>query len=220
METIVTKKVSIVLSTSFGKMKERIQQKARELFLKYGFKSVTMDEIASQSGISKKTIYQFFADKDELVEDVMQKELNSMRDECIRQREESQNAIEELIQDLESKMMTMEAMNPFIVFDLEKFYPQAFLVFKKHKESFLLELIRKNIERGIEEGVYRNDFNVDIISKFRLESSFLIFNQDLYPNSKYSLMDVARELYYHFLYGIATEKGRLIIEKFQHKKTI
>ncbi len=201
-------------------MKERIQQKARELFLKYGFKSVTMDEIASQSGISKKTIYQFFADKDELVEDVMQTELNSMRDECIRQREESQNAIEELIQDLESKMMTMEAMNPFIVFDLEKFYPQAFLVFKRHKDSFLLELIKRNIERGIEEGVYRNDFNVDIISKFRLESSFLIFNQDLYPNSKYSLMDTARELYYHFLYGIATEKGRQIIEKFQHKKTI
>src|SRR6476620_472549 len=105
-------------------MKERIQQKARELFMRYGFRSVTMDEIAAQMGISKKTLYQFFEDKDALVEAVMQAEMAYMQKECTRQNQESENAIEEMFKDMDSMEVIVDSLNPQILYDLEKFYPK------------------------------------------------------------------------------------------------
>ena len=202
-------------------MKERIQQKSRELFMRYGFRSVTMDEIAGQTGISKKTLYQFFEDKDALVEAVMRSELDYMQTQCTKQMKEAENAIEEIFLDMDAMEVVMDAMNPQIVFDLEKFYPKTFEKFKKHKNNFLLDVIKKNLERGIEEEVYRNDFDVDIIARFRLESAFLIFNPELFPHIKYSLNKVSTEIYYHYLHGIATPKGKKLIDKYilQRKKS-
>jgi len=189
--------------------------------MRYGFRSVTMDEIAGQTGISKKTLYQFFEDKDALVEAVMRSELDYMQTQCTKQMKEAENAIEEIFLDMDAMEVVMDAMNPQIVFDLEKFYPKTFEKFKKHKNNFLLDVIKKNLERGIEEEVYRNDFDVDIIARFRLESAFLIFNPELFPHIKYSLNKVSTEIYYHYLHGIATPKGKKLIEKYilQRKKS-
>jgi TetR/AcrR family transcriptional regulator, cholesterol catabolism regulator len=194
-------------------MKDRIQQKAKELFMRYGFRSVTMDEIAGQLGISKKTVYQFFEDKDSLVEAVMQKEMTYMHDECIKQMRESENAIEEIFKDMDSMEKVIDSMNPQIIFDLEKFYPETFEKFKKHKHTFLLDIIKKNLQRGIQEELYRNDFDVDIIARFRLESSFIAFSQEIFPFGKYNLLQVSNEIYYHYIHGIATPKGKKLIEK-------
>ena len=161
-------------------MKERIKAKARELFMRYGFRSVTMDEIAGQLGVSKKTIYQYFTDKDSLVEEVMQDEMTFMQMICNKQLSESSNAVEELFRDMEQMNSVMDAMNPQIVYDLEKFYPKTFERFKKHKNTFLLDVIKKNLIRGIKEELYRPDIDIDIAAKFRLESSFIAFNQDLW----------------------------------------
>lgn len=199
-------------------MKERIQQKAKELFLRYGFRSVTMDEIAGQLGVSKKTLYHFFADKDELVEAVMETEMHCMQSECLKQSHESENAIEELFRDMDTMEVMVSAMNPQLLFDLEKFYPKTFEKFKKHKHGFLLDLIKKNLQRGIKEDLFRSDMNIDIIAKFRLESGFIIFNKDLFPYGKYSLLDVAFEIYNHYIHGISTAKGKRLIEKYIHQR--
>jgi AcrR family transcriptional regulator len=202
-------------------MKERIQQKAKELFMRYGFRSVTMDEIAGQLGISKKTLYQFFEDKDSLVEAVMQKEMTYMQSECRKQVTESENAIEELFKDMEAMESVMDALNPQIVFDLEKFYPKTFEKFKKHKHNFLLDVIKKNLQRGVHEELYRNDFDIEIIAKFRLESAFIMFNQELFPFGKYNVLQVSTEIYHHYIHGIATPKGKKLIEKYvQQRKKI
>ena len=195
-------------------MKERIQQKARELFMRYGFRSVTMDEIAGQLGVSKKTLYQFFEDKDALVEAVMQAEMFYMQSECTRQNQESHDAVEELFKDMDSMESVMDALNPQIIFDLEKFYPKTFEKFKRHKNTFLLEVLKNNLRRGIQEELYRPEIDVDIIAKFRLESAFIMFNQDLFPFGKYSLLKVANEIYHLYLYGIATARGKKLIDKY------
>ena len=202
-------------------MKERIQQKARELFMRYGFRSVTMDEIAGQIGISKKTLYQFFEDKDSLVEAVMQAEMMYMQAQCKKQIQESENAIEEIFKDMDAMEPVMDALNPQIIFDLEKFYPKTYEKFKKHKNTFLLEIIKKNLQRGIQEEVYRDDIDIDIIARFRLESAFIAFHPDLFPYGKYSLLKVAGEIYHHYLHGIATPKGKKFIDKYiQQRKKI
>ncbi len=205
-------------------MKERILQKARDLFMRYGFRSVTMDEIAGQMGISKKTLYQFFEDKDSLVEMVMQGEMAFIETECRRQYQESENAIDELFKDMDSMYEVMDSMNPQIIYDLEKFYPRTFEKFKQHKHSFMLDVIRNNIFRGIREGLYRPEIDVDIAAKFRLESNFLVFNQELFPYGKYSILKVASEINYLFIHGISTAKGKKLIEKYiqqrQQSKTL
>ncbi len=199
-------------------MKERIQQKAKELFLRYGFRSVTMDEIAGQLGASKKTLYQFFADKDELVEAVIQAEVAHMQTECTKQCRNADNAVEELFGDMDSMEEMMGALNPQILFDLEKFYPKTFEKFKQHKHRFLLDIIKKNLQRGIKEELFRSDMDIDIIAKFRLESAFIAFNQELFPYGKYSLLQVASEIYRHYMHGICTAKGKRLVEKYIHQR--
>lgn len=202
-----------------NEMKERIKLKARDLFMRYGFRSVTMDEIAGQLGVSKKTIYQYFTDKDSLVEEVMQDEVEFMQTVCNKQLAESTNAIEELFRDMEQMNSVMDAMNPQIIYDLEKFYPRTFERFKKHKNTFLLDIIKKNLARGIKEELYRSEIDIDVAAKFRLESSFIAFNQDIFPYGKYSLLKVSTEIYHLYLHAIATTKGKKLIEKYIQQET-
>jgi hypothetical protein len=92
-----------------------------------------------------------------------------------------------------------------------------------HKNRFLLEIIRTNLAKGIREGLYRPDLNVDVLSKFRLESMMIPFNMDMFPPSKYNLADVTQVIMEHFLFGVATEEGfRLILkyQKEQYKKRV
>ncbi len=233
METLVTQKVSIVLPsrirfscrrTGITDMdhKERIQDKAHELFLRYGIRSISMDDIAAQLGMSKKTLYQFFADKDELVDAVVEKELKSGRQDCQECLLRSADAVDEIIITMEQIADHFRNMNPMVLYDLEKFHITSFQKFLKHKNEFLLEVIRKNLERGIREELYRPEINVDILSKFRLESMMIAFNIDVFPPRKYNLVIVTQEIIEHYLYGLATLKGHKLILKYkeQSKKQI
>jgi AcrR family transcriptional regulator len=193
-------------------VKERILLKATELYMRYGIRSVSMDDIAVQSGVSKKTIYQFYADKDELIEAVFLSQINHSEACCEKDRAASVNAIE-----------MFRSMNPSLLFDIQKYHPRAFHHFEKHKNDYIQTVIRENLQRGIAEGLYREDFNTDIITKFRLESMMLPFNPDFRTKGKYNLADLEIELTLHFLYGIVNPKGYKLILKYQldrNKKTL
>jgi TetR/AcrR family transcriptional regulator, cholesterol catabolism regulator len=204
-------------------VKERILLKATELYMHYGIRSVTMDDIALQSGVSKKTIYQFYADKDELIEAVFLGEINHSEACCDRDRAASVNAIEEVFKAMEMVEEMFRNMNPSLLYDVQKYHPGAYRHFEKHKNEYLQALIRDNMQRGIVEGLYREDFNADIITRFRLESMMLPFNPDFRTKGKYNLADMEIELTLHFLYGIVNPKGYKLILKYQqdrNKKTL
>jgi TetR/AcrR family transcriptional regulator, cholesterol catabolism regulator len=200
-------------------IKDRIQEKARDLFMRLGIRSVSMDDIATQLGMSKKTIYQFFADKDELVEGVMADNIRQTQQDCERCLLSSANAIEEIFLTMEMIQEQFRNMNPMILYDLQKFHIGAFQKLAAHKNEFLLSIIRNNIEKGISEGLYRKDINVDILSKFRLESMMMAFNLDLFPPAKYSLADVTQVIIEHFLFGLATIEGHELILKYQKERS-
>lgn len=200
-------------------IKERIQEKATELFMRFGIRSVSMDDIATQLGMSKKTIYQFFADKDELVDAVMAANIQKTQGECLTCTIESANAVEEIFLTMEMIQEQFRNMNPMILYDLQKFHIRAFQKLTAHKNEFLLSIIRKNIEKGIAEGLYRKDISVDILSRFRLESMMLAFNMDAFPPSKFSLAEVTQEIIEHFLYGLATIEGHQLILKYQKERS-
>ena len=202
--------------------KERIQAKADELFMRYGIRSVSMDDIAAQLGVSKKTLYQFFADKDELVDAVVDKELKKGQQDCLECRRNSKNAVDEIFITVEQIAEQFRNMNPMVLYDLEKFHSLAYQKFLKHKNEFLLDVIRKNMERGIQEELFRPEINVDVLSRFRLESMMIAFNMAVFPPRKYNLVDVTQEIIEHYLYGLATLKGHKLILKYneQRKKNV
>lgn len=199
-------------------IKERIQEKATELFDRYGIRSVTMDDIAGHLGISKKTIYQSFADKDELVEAVFMLHMLQSKDRCLSDQQHAENAVHEifLAMDMISELLT--CMHQNILFDLEKYYPKVYKKFIHYKSEFIGNVIIKNLNSGIADGLYRPELNVDIITKLRLHTMMLSFNNELYPRSKFKVVEVEYEIIYHFLYGICTAKGVKLISKYKRKK--
>jgi AcrR family transcriptional regulator len=199
-------------------VKDRILAKAADLFMRYGIKAITMDEIASKTGISKKTIYQFFTDKDDLVFAVIGKEINENEMECIQFRETAENAVQEIFLAVEDLDELLRSTNPLVLYDLEKHHPRAFQKIKDFKYQFLHQATMENLRRGIEEGLYRSDLNKDIAAKSRIEAAFLVFNPDLFPHSKYSMSEVNFELAILFLHGVVTEKGKPLIEQYTNER--
>jgi len=211
---------SFALDFTIMEVKERILLKAADLFMRYGIRSVTMDEIAGQLGISKKTIYQFFTDKDEIVEGVVDKEIYANECKASGFLMASENAIHEVFISLGEMEEMFKAMNPLMMYDLEKHHPKAHKKFRDHITKFLYQLIIENLERGIKEKLYRPEINKDIIARYRIEVAFMAFNQDVFPHSKYLISDVARELGMLFIYSIATLKGIQVIEKYQQQRNL
>lgn len=187
--------------------------------MQYGVRSVTMDEIALQLGVSKKTIYQYYADKDELVDAVMVDIITYNQDCCMKDRQSARDAIHEVFLAIDMMQEMFQNMNPVILFELEKYYPKSFEKFKQHKYSFLYKVLKENLERGISEELYRSEVDVDIMIKLRLETMMLPFNQILFPKSKYSLVKVETEFTTNFLFGLATIKGHKLITKYQQDRT-
>lgn len=198
--------------------KERIQNKADELFMKYGIRSVSMDDIANALGMSKKTIYQYFSDKNELVDAVVDKEIQEMQQDCARFRDGSKNAIEEIILSLDDFVEQFRNINPIVVHDLEKFHFRSHQRFMEHKNKYLFEIFRDNIERGIKEGLFREEIDMEVLSKFRLESLMLPFNLDIFPPGKFNLADVCKEITEHWLFGLASLKGYKLILKYKEER--
>lgn len=199
-------------------VQERIKQKADELFRRYGIRSVTMDEIASQLGMSKKTIYQYCADKDQLVDAVTIDEIQFSEKSCLKNRAASANAIEEIFLIMEFVEVMFRNMNPAMLYDLEKYHPESYKRFLEHKNKFLFEMIKQNLERGIKEELYRPEINVEIMTHFRLESMMLGFNIQLFPPTKFNLAELQQEIIEHFLYGLATLKGYKLILKYKQQR--
>jgi len=199
-------------------MEQRIVEKAQELFFRFGLKNVTMDDIATKLGMSKKTIYQFYTDKDTLIDAVVQREIDNDVVECAEHLLISENAVHEVFLALDMMQEMMSTMNPVIFFEMQKYYPSAFKKMNDHKNKFLYKIIKENIEKGIKEELYREGINIEIITKFRIESIFIAFNTELFPPNKYSLFQIETEMMEHFLYGICTTKGQKQLTKYKNQR--
>src|SRR5688572_25940061 len=160
--------------------RERIRNKADELFLQYGIRSVSMDDIANALGMSKKTIYQYFSDKDELVDAVVDAHITLMESDCGNCRKEAKDAVHEMMMTMEMIIQQFTDMNPMVLNDLGKFHFRSYQRFMEHKNKFLAKIIHDNIEWGKKEELYRPEINTDVMSKYRLEAMMIPFNITLF----------------------------------------
>ncbi len=199
-------------------IKDRIKQKADELYRRYSIKSVTMDEIASQLGVSKKTIYHSFSDKNELVDEVIMDMLKFNRNCCEDYRSRAQNAIHEVFLAMEMVQVIFNNMNPSLLYDIQRNHPLTYEKFREFKYGYLFHIVKDNVNRGIKEELYRNEINPDIVAKVRLETMMFPFNEELFPRTKFPMVMLHQQLIEYFLFGIASLKGYKLITKYQKER--
>ncbi|MFZ5999194.1 MAG: TetR/AcrR family transcriptional regulator [Bacteroidota bacterium] len=198
-------------------IKEKIVNGARDLFLKYGIRSVSMDDIARQLSVSKKTIYQYFADKDEIVTQVALEYLKDDKCQFDKLVEGTRNALEELIRMSLFLKARLQQVNPTLMFDLQKFHGKAWSEWVNYKQTHVRKETVRNIKQGIAEGLFRSDLNPEIIATMRLEMVQMVFDTDLFPANVFNLYEVHMQLFDQFVYGLLTEKGRKQYEKFKQE---
>ena len=184
-----------------------ILEGASQLFMRYGVKSITMDEIARHLSISKKTIYQHFTDKEELVETFAHVAMYRQQTDLLQLEQKFPNILEGILHMSEFVRTEVCSINPGLLFDLKKYFPKAWKVFLDHKRYFLKDHIIRVIRKGIEQGFFRSDINLEIIARMRIEQVELSFNPDVFPPAEFNIRDVHIQLFQHFLLGICTPLG-------------
>ncbi len=193
---------------------DRIKITALHKYKKLGLRSVTLDDIAQELGISKKTIYQHFKDKEELVNTLMDDELAFNRTCCLKDKTDAENAVHEIFLAMKMLQQTFAEMSPSFLFELKKYHFTAYHRFEKFKQDFLFNIIKENLERGVKENVYRPEINTDVLSVMRLETMSMLFNDSFPIMGKYDLATIENELLIHFLYGVVNTKGKKLIDKY------
>jgi AcrR family transcriptional regulator len=196
---------------------EKILVASIELFRQYGFKTITMDDIARKSGVSKKTLYQQFANKNEVVNESMTWYQGKISENCTSMMNNSENAVEGMVKVMEMFDQIYRQLNPTALLELERFYPEGFKKFRENILSKDVIAIRENIQKGISEGLYRADIDAEFLSRFRVELFMIMFHTNLLVNDRFDLKTVAYKISEHFLYGIMTEKGVKLYKKYKEK---
>lgn len=199
------------------KIKEKIQKGAEELFMRYGVRSISMDDIARHLSVSKKTLYQHFVDKEDIVTVTCQSHLNRDAEEFQAIRKTARNAIEELFQLSVYLKRHMQDMNPSLLFDLQKYHPKAWSVWLDYKNKFIRDSVIRNLKQGIEEGYFRPEMDPQVIAAVRMEMVQLAFNEEIFPHERFRLPEVQGQIFDHFVFGLLTEKGRKLYLKYKQE---
>ncbi len=194
-------------------MKKKILEKATDMFLNYGFKSVTMDDIANKMGISKKTIYAHYANKTSLVKDstMFMFDVISMGIDNICSL--NKNPIEELYEIKKFVMLNLKNEKSSPQYQLQKYYPKVYqLITKKHFEV-MQDCVVKNVEQGIALGIYRENINVEFVSRIYFSGANSIKDQQLFPLEQFPVTTLMDDYLEYHLRGIVTPSGRKILNK-------
>jgi len=193
----------------------KILKGAFELFNKYGIKSISMDDICQELGISKKTLYQYYKNKEDLLEKglLIENELINSTLSDIKLRAE--NAIDALLQ--VSLTINKHFVKPNLIFrrDLQKFYPELFKTQLGGRREHILQKIKENLVTGIQEGLYREDLMIDLVAQLYVQRLADMFNTDFLSNENLTFEKVFEVMFENHIRGISNQKG---IEYFEKKK--
>lgn len=188
-------------------MEQKIVEKSTELFLNLGFKSVTMDEIASALGVSKKTIYKYFNNKTDLVNAVTNHVFDSISCGIDHICHLNMNPIDELFSIKRFVMEQLKDEKSSPQYQLQKYYPKIFLSLKKKQFEVMQECVIDNLKKGIELGLYRPNIDLEFISRIYFNGLTGIKDNDMFPLKNYSMKTLLNFYYEYHLRGICTAKG-------------
>jgi len=187
---------------------KNILHSVMQLFMRYGVKSITMDDIAKELGISKKTIYNHFDDKNALVDEVVKYHIEETSNCCIQIFDTHSNPIDQLFEIGNMFMQMTKQINPCLFLDLKKQYYPAWMRITNHKHQFIHQQIITNLQNGISNGYYHQDIHVDITAKLYVQLIDLVIDDELFPKDNYKYHELQFEIIKYHLRAITTEKGK------------
>jgi len=198
-------------------LKNKIIETAGYLYTKYGVRSVTMDDIARELSVSKKTIYQHFKDKDEIVFSATQAHLMAEKKEYSDIFDNATNAIEELAMISRCMRKNIAELNPSLLYDLQKYHRKAWEGFLTFKVEFVRNHIMRNLERGVKEGYFRSEIDPEILAIYRMEQVQMAFDDKLFPTKKFDFKLVQMQMFDLFVHGIVTDKGQKLFKEYSQQ---
>lgn len=201
---------------------DRILETARGMFLDIGVRSVTMDDLAGELGMSKKTVYRLIENKADLVRNCVQAEIGSARERVQKITASSSDAIEEMLLVGTMVIESLRRFNTNTIFELKKFYPESWLLVERHHSEFVLNMIRNNLLKGINEGLYRPEINVDIVSRIYIGKMEMLMEIRPEEAGGSSTSEIYMEFFNYHIRGVASPKGvgRLAIYKNKIKLSV
>ena len=193
-----------------------ILERVRELFFQYGVRSISMADISREARISRKMLYGSFFSKKELVKQLLDLERQHFEIIFDTDRFDGEvNAIDILL------MVSIEVNNKFtdvspsMTFDLKKYYPDIYNQHVEKRIEFIFDNIRINLEKGIKQGVYRDDLSVELISRLYIRRLIDLHDPEIFPPDKFSFETLFNVMFDNFIRGISNEKG---IEYYERQK--
>ena len=178
-----------------------------QLFMRLGIRSLTMDEIARQLGVSKKTLYKYASDKKELVTKAVRLAIDE--EECVlsEMHKAEGSAIDKIFAINTMISEKLQSIQPAVIFDMQKYYPEAWAIMEEHKCVFIHNQVKENLEEGIKEGLYRKNMNPELVTRIYVTLINSIFDSSLYSLSTHSFKETYTEVVRYHLRGITNEKG-------------
>jgi AcrR family transcriptional regulator len=200
-------------STVNLEQRELLLNQAQKLFTTHGIKNLTMDMIAKSLKMSKKTIYVMVRDKSQLVNEVIERYIQSEHQSLDSINQQAENPLHELVLIINRALEQTEDFNPESLFDMQKHYPESFQMFSQHRTTFLHSCLLRNLDKGAQDGFYRNDFNKDVIAKIYIGMLKVLVDQSLFPVAQYSFVEILKAYIDYHLRAIVTEKGLAELNK-------
>lgn len=187
--------------------------------MQYGIRSVTMDDVAREASMSKKTLYQYFDNKDGLVSEVSLNHFEKETKEFEDMYSQSTDAIHEILLVSQCLRQHVFKMNPSLLYDMQKYHGRAWDKYLEFKQSTVRGYIERNIERGKKEGYFRAVINAKVLSILRVECVQLVFNPKIFPREEFDFPSVQLQILDHFIHGLLTDKGREKYEEYINEES-
>ena len=189
-------------------LQEKLITTATEMYMRLGIRSVSMDDVAREMGVSKKTIYTVIDNKEQLVQLVM--ECDTRRDLAVmdENKAKSRDAIDELLLNSRYHIREMRNVAPATINDLRKYYPEIWHGLMQPHQNYFEQSIRDNLERGMEEGLYRDDIDSAVIAKFFVASVIMMIDKQIFPAHERPMSDIIRQHFIYHFNGIVNQFGR------------
>jgi len=205
------------LETNINDLKlQEILEKTGELFLEFGIRNLNMDDISRSLGISKKTLYQYVKSKEDLIEKLFYYDEVKKDKEMARILTKDLNAIETLVQVSIMVFEEMGRFNPKLTFELKKYYEPIFQQFMVRKQNIIFALISRNIEKGIAQGLYRRDINIELVAGLYVRNLVMMHNKDFCMVENITFEQLFEVMFENHIRAISTPEG---IDYFEKRKS-
>lgn len=194
-------------------VRDRITEEATKLFFQYGIRSITMDQIAVSLGISKRTVYETFKDKTELIQTCLKALIRKRDERSMEITSSSSNVIEAIFTSMHDGIKALNTINPLFFHDLKKYYPVIWKTVHEENKIKNYNLTYTQLRKGVNEGLFRKDIHIGIVSKLFHEQINLVADENVFPRDQYDFTELFRNLIINFVRGISTPKGIDVVEK-------